>query len=249
MRNRTLYSGLQALFSPGAVWPFLIGAAAVGVLGNAVYDLLLALFCWNFSAADWSTFFVLILSIIVLIGAAWFFSRIIDRLQPLPPITNTQAPHVHKGLILLVSREEPCRKAIDYHSDHLVFCRFIYSTKSADIATKLAAELKSRGIDADVELVLDVLNPLEIQGKVEAIYDNLPAGLQEADVIVDFTGMTAVASVGAVLGCVNRPRHIEYVPAVYDDEGRGIRSYEDPIEIVFNNQRPSASPQPTPAQT
>ncbi len=74
---------------------------------------------------------------------------------------------------------------------------------------------------------------VECRNTVDRIYTHLPADLPESEVILDFTGMTSIASVGAVLACLNDQRPIQYTPAVFDSALKVLRP-RDPIEIVLN---------------
>src|SRR5947209_15534949 len=85
---------------------------------------------------------------------------------------------------------------------------------------------------AQIEEIKDAFDPIGLKKKVDSIYENLPATCQEVDVILDFTGMTALASVGSVLACLDESRAIQYVPAEYNDKGQPIKPL-DPIEIVL----------------
>jgi hypothetical protein len=68
---------------------------------------------------------------------------------------------------------------------------------------------------------------------VERIYSDLPPGCLETDVILDFTGMTACASVGSVLACLNENRSIQYTPAQYDTTLKAMQPL-DPVEVVLH---------------
>jgi hypothetical protein len=69
--------------------------------------------------------------------------------------------------------------------------------------------------------------------KVDAIYTQLPAGCTPTDVIPDFTGMTTIASVGAVLACLDEQRAMQYTPAVFDETLHAIQP-RDPVEVVLS---------------
>jgi hypothetical protein len=228
MRNRALYTGLKLLFTPEALLPFLIGSVALAVLGNGVYQLLTN---W-LGTTTFALVEITVSALFVLLFIAWILSHIINRLRPLPELIGIKHPTKRRGLILLVSREEPCRKAIEWHAKRLEYCWLFYSERTAQIAHELEDELRRRGKRVVTEYLDEVFNPLQIKKKVEEIYMDLPAGFTESDVILDFTGMTAVVSVGAVLACINRPRAIQYVPALFDDAIHAMRSY-DPVEVVF----------------
>lgn len=73
------------------------------------------------------------------------------------------------------------------------------------------------------------------KNKVESIYLNLPQEFTEKDVILDFTGMTSIASVGAVLGGLTENRSLQYVPGIFDDNLKVLKPL-DPIEVEIEWQ-------------
>jgi hypothetical protein len=100
------------------------------------------------------------------------------------------------------------------------------------LATELEAELQAQGKKAKLVLINDVYDLLECRNQVDEIYTQLPAGLSPSDVILDFTGMTAMASVGSVLACLDEQRSLQYTPAVFDEQLRAMRP-RDPVEVVL----------------
>jgi hypothetical protein len=101
------------------------------------------------------------------------------------------------------------------------------------LAQKLRNELQGQGQDVELVFIHDVLDPVECRNTVDRLYTHLPGDLPESEVILDFTGMTSIASVGAVLACLNDQRPIQYTPAVFDSALKVLRP-RDPIEIVLN---------------
>ena len=91
----------------------------------------------------------------------------------------------------------------------------------------------TQGVEAECRFVNDVLDPVECHDVVNRIYSRLPAGMSESDVILDFTGMTAIASVGAVLACIDDQRPIQYTPGLFNQQLQAVKPYE-PVEIVLN---------------
>jgi len=229
IKARGFASGLHLMFTPEALVPFLIGSLALAVLGNAVYQLLAN----RLGTGNLAVVKIVAGSLLLLFGAAWFLSLFVNRLRPLPPLVGKQVPEKRKGLILLVSNESTTRKAIKWHYAVLKRCWLLCSTQSANIAENLKTELAGQDKTADVILINDVFDPLEYRDKVEAIYANLPKGWTESDAILDFTGMTACASVGSVLACLNEQRPIQYVPAHYDATLKAMVPI-DPVEVVLH---------------
>lgn len=92
-------------------------------------------------------------------------------------------------------------------------------------------------------IVNDVYEPLDFSEVVKKIYLNLPDNLTERDVICDFTGMTAQASVGMVLTSILIRTRLQYTPAEIADGKLTGRSLE-PIEITLKEQLRAARTKP-----
>ncbi len=245
MARRSLASGLQVLFSPGALIPFLIGSVAVAVLGSAVYQLLSNwLGTTNVAAVR-----IILGALVVVLTAAWVVARFVNRARALPPLVGKTTPATRKGLIVLVSNNVPvCRAAIEWHEEALEKCWLICSAQTAAVAQKLREELEKAGKQGQVILVNDVFDPLEFRSHVESVFNNLPAGWAETDVVFDFTGMTACASVGGVLACLKEERSIQYTPASYDATLKAQQPLP-PVEITLHwglFELPSSLPGPAP---
>jgi len=209
---------------------FLLGGVALGVLGNAVYQLLTNWLSTNNSAAVR----IIIGAVLALVVVQQLLSRLMQRLRATPPLPNKQAPTPRRGLIGLVSNNEPSiRKALAWHAETLQGCRLLCSEQSMPLAQKLRNELQGQGKDVELVFIHDVLDPVECRNTVDRLYVSLPGDLSESEVILDFTGMTSRASVGAVLACLNDQRPIQYTPAVFDGALTVLRP-RDPIEIVLN---------------
>ena len=228
MLKGSLSSGLRLITAPQTLATFLLGGVALGVLGNAAYQLLTN---W-LTTSNWAALRIMIGALAVVLVAVWFLGRLAQRLRVAPPLPDKKPPAKRRGIIFLVSNEPTIRKALDWHSATIEWCRLICSEQSLPLAGKLKAELKERRVDAELVLINDVLDPIECRNTVDHIYTTLPAGLAESDVILDFTGMTAIASVGAVLACLDEQRAIQYTPGVFDAELRAVRP-RDPVEIAL----------------
>lgn len=227
--KRQIVTGLQLMMNPQAFVPFLVGAIALAVLGNAVFELLLS----ALGRGTWTVTWITVVSFLVFAGAALWFGRAVLRARPNEPLAGKRRPQPRKGLIVLVSNEGSLNKALEYHASSLQYCWLLCTAMSAPRAEETRDRLKQEGKEAKQIFVTDVYDPLEVRDKVADIYRTLPDGLRENEVILDFTGMTAVASVGSVLACLNTERPIEYVPAETDKDGKAIGS-KDPIEITLD---------------
>ena len=237
MKEQPFASGLQLMFTPQAFFPFLTGSLALAVAGNTLYQFLAI---WIGSHPQ-DLMRIFIGAILILGLAAFILSKYINRMRPAPPMIRKKAPFPHKGLILLVSNETTSRKAIDWHRQKLDRCWLLCSTRTLSIAQKIEEELNSSGKSVKYELVDDVFDPLECRDKVERIYQALPEDWKEDDVILDFTGMTACASVGSVLACLDEKRAIQYTPGQYNEALKVMQPLE-PVEIVLHWEKLRGAP-------
>ena len=228
MTGRNLSRGLQKIFSEQPLLYFLIGTVAISVLGNAAYQLVANIIGTSNKAVAG----IALGSILILLWAAWHVERLIKFGKPANPIAKESRPIPRQGLILLVSREDACRKAIQWHQQRLAWCWLICSGQTKPLADKLKGELEDVNVRSEIEQVENVFNPVALKERVERIYENLPENLEETDVILDFTGLPALASVGAVLACLDEKRSIQYVPAEYDRQLRPVKAL-DPVEIIL----------------
>lgn len=228
MPRTSLTRSVELLTAPKTLFMFLLGGTALGVLGSAVFQLLTN---W-LSTSNSAMLRIIIGAVLVLIVVLWLLHRLAQRLRLAPPLPNKQAPVPRRGLICLVSNEPTLRKALAWHAATLQWCRLLCSERSMPLAQKLRDELQSQGMDAELVFIHDVFDPVECRHAVDTLYANLPVGLPASEVILDFTGMTSIASVGAVLACLHEQRAIQYTPAMYD-KALQAQQPRDPIEIIL----------------
>jgi hypothetical protein len=229
MARKSWFSNWQLLFTPDMFVPFIVGGIAMGVLSNAVFQLLTN----SLGGTNRNLALIAVGSIGSLLAAGVFLQRILARRVALAPVAGKNVPAPRRGLILLVSNEETCRKAIEHHRAQLKWCWLLHSTQSLDKADKLQKELEQAQVWCELVKIQDVYDVVESQRKVAGIFADLPAGCAEADVILDFTGMTVVVSVGAVLACRGGERAIQYTPAAYDKQ-LAASAPLTPIEVTFS---------------
>ena len=237
MPRKPVSSGLQLITAPRTLTTFVFGGVAIGVLGNAVYQLLTN---W-LSARNSALLGIIIGAVVVLASALMVLNHLANRFRPSLPGTRERQPRPHRGLICLTSKEPTLRKALEWHNELLRWCWLVCSEESWPLASRLKAELAEQGKIVELVLVKNVLDAVECRNAIDRIYSTLPDGLAESDVILDFTGMTAIASVGAVLACMNGQRPIQYTPGIFDSHLQILRPRE-PIEIVLDWQSLSRSP-------
>jgi hypothetical protein len=227
MRNR-FSQVVEQFFTPKAFVPFLIGSLMMAVIGNEATKLF-----EEFFGTTWRDALQIIISAIAVLGFCIFLlQRWLARMQPQTVELIQAKPGFRRGLILLVSRPETCRRAIEYHLPILERCWLLCSAQTFATAEALRDEYQGR-VEMPTPLVInDVNDPVEYRDRVNEIYARLPAGWNEQDVIADYTGMTAHGSVGVALACLSPLRSLQYTPALYNQALQSIASL-DPIEIVI----------------
>lgn len=250
MRN-SFIQAVKIFFSPETILPFMLGSVFLAVLGNAVYDILK-----NSLGTETPALIRIAISSLLIFFASvgfvtWLVSKRLSRLSSVNPVLGNRKPQKHRGLILLVSNEEPCQRAIRYHLPKLQRCWLICSTQTLPIAEKLRQEFPMVCQDAPI-VINDVYDPLEFRTRINEIYlKRLPATWAETDVIADYVGTTAHGSVGMVLAALGTDRPLQYTPAKLDLGTRKPVGCLDPIEIVLQprpRKREPLKPQPpTPA--
>lgn len=221
----------KRFFNPETLIPFFIGAIFLAVLGNATSDILKAIIGDNIEGAVK----IAIGSVVIFILCVWFVGKSLTKDSSTIDIGKS-SPRQHKGLVLLVSREEPCRKAIEHHLPKLEYCWLICSSQSFNIAKQLQQNFPQLKIPEPL-VINDVYDPVEFAHVFRNIYDNLPPHWTKEDIIADFTGMTAQGSVGiAIASLLMRRSRLQYTPAE-SRNGKPTGNSLNPIEIALVEKR------------
>lgn len=218
-------SAVRLFFTPEALLPFLLGTISLGVLSNAAYALLIS----ALGTTGWALTGLITGVLAIFLLCVWGFAKVVARMGR-PLSVHTRVPVKHKGLILLVSRSEPCEKAIAHHMPILQQVWLLCSVQTLPIAQQI--QNANPGLLVNDPLVVnDPYNPMEVKGWIEEIYASLPSGWGESDLIADYTGMTAHCSVGVALACLSPTRHLQYTPAVLDENRNPTGPAEEPMEV------------------
>jgi hypothetical protein len=166
-------------------------------------------------------------------------------------VPDDQQPTKYRGLMVIVGTgrpgEDPLSQsaglAIDYHTANrpgergLEVCWLICSGGqhgSLDVAQTLQAICKERGLQAYLRPIGDPFSVQDSYNLIQRIYtDEVPdVGLNEAEVIADFTGGTKPMSAGMILACGER-RSMQYMT------GRKVGIASVPQLIRFTPANPS----------
>lgn len=180
----------------------------------------------------------------VVVGVAFIASPWLAKVWPkrtVEPNARISRANPFRGLVVFVS---PGRgsgtavRAVEYHGAALEHVWLVHSDASRETAEEVLEELSQRPhlrremfelvhlADAQFD------NPGAVQDLIErVVFQALPEGISETEVIIDLTGGMKGTSAGAFLAGLPRGRRLEYVPAaVKDARGRGTLPGA-PIEI------------------
>lgn len=109
MKNNDKYKRIaQIFFNPETLIPFIVGAVFLSVLGNAVTN-----FIFSLLGVNPITSLLVALGAVLIFGTSVIlFGKGLEKLPSTNLIPNKEAPTKHRGLILLVSNFEPCKKLL-----------------------------------------------------------------------------------------------------------------------------------------
>lgn len=173
-------------------------------------------------------------------------SPLIERVWRYPDAVPVIIPKARscKGLVVVMSLGRgsgSARAAILYHAKSLERIWIVQSKSSADESLKVVREVcAATGLDPNQFSYYSLtdeefsLNPERVKDLIEEeVYGNL-GDLSPEDIVIDITGGTKVASVGASLVGLPRGRRLEVVgPAGVDENGYATAA-GDPFEIVMD---------------
>lgn len=160
------------------------------------------------------------------------------RRQMATRVVDKPNPPQYKGLILMVSRLETAREAIDYHKDALQCCWLI--TTPAPWIRQHADQLKQEYEDAISYVdIAHIANEYDTRGCYELVRgihhrEAARLGLLPGEVIADITGGTKPMTMGMILACVEGEFPIEHIPTEYDPVTSKPKGPLPPIQISID---------------
>jgi len=231
---RSQFSRAAAIFfSPQTLLPFLLGSVFLAVLGNAVWQILLDFFVQRTGSTTLAAIQIASGALLIFVLSVLLFASGLRKLEP-QTIANARIPAKHRGLILLVSKYVPCQVAIQHHLPVLEQCWLVCSDESRAIAESLQKTFAQQKLAFKIIYINDVYDPLEFYQHGRRIYAQRLPGWSPQQIIADYTGMTAHASVGLVLASLalspNAP--LQYTPVNPTRTDQSLT----PIEIVLRSQ-------------
>lgn len=187
-------------------------------------------------------FTLVVLVSLAVVAIAWILGRQQDHRRRQSPGVLA-IPEGKRGLILSVSRAESAMHAIEYHYRVQGKLEYVWlipsgdqeseyfgpsSQREADVICQKCKDLEQATYEANgVRRPLEVcdfrrlVSPADAQDTYEVVnriyrVEAHRLGLDDSDVIVDFTGGTKPMSVGMIMACLPGERSLEYV--AYDPE-------------------------------
>jgi hypothetical protein len=233
MQRGTLVPPTITLFlEPKLFRPFVVGTTSLAIFAMALYDFLKDLV--NAGEFHWRFPLLGVVSFLFMLMAAHLFKKRYIEVTHITPPKSPPAPK-KKGLVVLGSDQAVVQKAIEHHGSTLKYAWIIASEQTKGMATAVKGKLQSTDRAIEVQVIS---NPGDWHGVsllVRDLLEHNPRELGAGDIIVDLTGLTKPASIGAFLGALQAGGLIQYTPGKYTTgpQGRTIEPLE-PVQIVIN---------------
>ncbi len=217
------------------------GVLAVAVSGNAAFALSI-LGLAQIIGAQWLRLTITFVVGVALVVLTVFLIRrkLRSPLESMCLIERTPSPA--RGIVLLVSRNDAAPEiALAAIAPHVVAktlerAWLICTAESSDHSVHVRDALEGAGVATEpADKVDDVVAPVAVFETVRSrLTAGLPRGWGADEVIVDYTGLTASASIGIVMAARLSKARIQYTPARYDMAGRPLLP-EGPIEVTLDS--------------
>jgi len=225
-------------------WLFLLGALAVGLLGEGASKWVDA---WRAGESAETAIYTLILGLVILLATVTLFNIprwLQNLLSPPRRATISVAEHVphHRGVIALVSvgKYVPAENALEYHAwtaasgnrPVLTHCWLLAGPgvgegSSLDNAERLAESFRSRGVSVEVWPLADADDVQAAYLAVKTIYQVAlnKYKLPQEMIIADYTGGTKSMTAGLLLAALEQEGRLQYMkPNRYEADGRADRA-------------------------
>jgi len=208
--------------------PFVFATTIVAFSANALYDF--AKDWTNSGELHWKYLLLYLLGFLVILLAGMHLKKVIgDITRIVHP--GSAPPAKKKALIALCSNEDVVRKALTFHFPELQRAWLLATAKSNPTARKLKEEAAREGCTVEVIDIKNEADWHEVSISVREILQLARMNFLPSEIILDFTGLTKPASVGAVLSAVQFHTTLQYIGSK-EEEGRKIPT--DPAEISLN---------------
>lgn len=234
MQKKSFNIGWQQLFSTNGALSFVIALLCVGFINDSLFPLVSG-YLTHWLGEVFGSLLLAALALILLLLFAHVIGNRITKQSSDTNVHEKSRPEARKALVLLVSKLEPSKIAINFHLEKLEYLWLFHSSDSEHDADLLAEMYQSQCVVRKIP-INDVHDPLEYLNKAKSnIYESLPEGLEVEDVILDFTGMPKAASVGTVLAAREFNAPLQYSAAVKSEKGEQLTT-DQPIQIDLQSR-------------
>jgi len=231
-RTKFLPPAINIFLEPNLVVPFLIGTISVAIISMALYDFLK-------EVIDAHTFhgrYLLLAGGVfaILIGVAYWLEHALKEATHIISPRGSVAPQ-RKAVIVLGSEDSVVRKALEHHIPVIEHAWVIASDRDAEMAQRIKHDLAPRIKSMEVRKVFNPGDWYEASRIVRDIIDHRPKILLPRDFIVDVTGLTKPASIGAFLSALQTGAGIQYTPRkeTVNPQGKTVAPLQ-PVQIEIN---------------
>lgn len=222
------------MLSTNGALSFVIAMLCVGFINDSLFPLVSG-YLTHWLGEVVGSLLLAAFALILLVLFAHVIGKRLTRQSSDTNFHEKSRPEARKALVLLVSKLEPSKMAINFHLEKLEYLWLFHSNDSEEIANNLIEMYQSQ-CDVRKIPINDIHDPLEYLNKAKSnIYESLPNGLEVEDVILDFTGMPKAASVGTVLAAREFDAPLQYSAAVRSDKG-GHYKTDQPIQIDLKSR-------------
>jgi len=217
---------LTLLFDPRFPLLFVLGSIVLALLGNAVYDLIVA-----FLGDSPPTYvgLIVVAGLIFVLLSRWFrelLAAVARRRPPAVRLPDEERSDPQPALVMLVGlgpRERgPEWPVIEWHLQGGVLrhCWLVVSPEGRAHADDLQFQLFERNVRAEV-IEIDGANQAASAhaAVVRSVGEALGRAYTAEQVVVDITGGTKPMSAGAALACLEQGAVIEYLVSVRKPTG------------------------------
>jgi hypothetical protein len=200
----------------------------VGFSGDALYD-----FAKDWAVSNerhWKYLFLYVLGILVVFLLGVYLKKVYAEITHIVH-PGSEPPAKKQALIVLCSNEDVARKAVMFHQPELKQAWLLATDKTNPWACKLRDEATTQDCSVEVIHIKNEADWREVSGAVRDILLRACAKYLPSNIIVDFTGMTKPASVGAALSALQFRTALQYIGAKEEGE---IKIPLDPAEVKIN---------------
>jgi hypothetical protein len=180
----------------------------------------------------------------------WIYDPLIRewaQKRKLPSHVRLNFPYLQpaKGLVLLVSRgdgAQSARYAVDYHRECLSHVWLVCSSDSQAAAVEIEQHCRATvpGVSISTRKLEDIFY-VDCIERAKSLVDQIRkeatrAGLQDQDLICDFTGMNKLVGSGVVLACIRPEHRLQYMePKKFLPDGRpDPQAGARPVEVAVS---------------